>query len=147
MPRYTLEELTEARKLAEKLQLRGCWDFCGRPIEEVQKACNGIGPECFTDSVRKLLDARHDTLKIAAMIHDVQYTYGKGTWDDFKQANANLYYNGCELAKYRYSWYNPLRLVVMHDAGKLANICEVFGWKSYLQAIEDRKAEEKSKDE
>lgn len=139
---YTITEILSAREMAARLQLQGCGPFCTLPALEVQDICNGIGAEWMPASARALLDKRHPTIRIAAMIHDVHYFLGTGTDEDFKAANHNFYVNGCALAKYEYGWWNPTRYLVMWDAYKLANICEAFGRAAYDQAIEDRKSKE-----
>ena len=138
MPRYTIEEIKEAQELAAELHLYGCGHFCTLHPEHVRNICNGIGPEWMMEPARVLLDKRHPTMKIPAMIHDVQYTYGTGTDDDFHAANHNLYLNGVIMAKQQYAWYNPVRYLVINDARKLANICDMFGKKAYREAIASR---------
>ena len=139
MPTYTLDEIKQAQDTAIQLGMIGCGVFCLIKPEEAQKACNGIGASWMPESARKICDKRYKDLQIPAMIHDVQYEYGTGTDEDFRNANYNLYVNGCIMAKSRYGWYNPLRYLVMHDAKKLAGICDLFGKVAYEEAVRAHK--------
>lgn len=138
MPRFTLQEIREARNIALDCHLKDSGYFCQLPIEEVQRICNGIGPEWMPEAARAILDRRHPSLKVPAMLHDVHYQYGTGTDEDFHAANHCLYKNGCIMAKEIYPWWNPVRYFVMHDAAKLANLCDLFGRKAYNEAIASR---------
>lgn len=133
---YSIEDIKKARQQAAELGLKGSLIFCSLPITAVQKCCNGIGAAWMSETSRKILNKRFPVLQTAAMIHDVRYQYGSGTDEDFHQANDELYENGCILAKAKYSWWEPLRYLVMYDAHRLAKVCDAFGRKAYYEAQE-----------
>lgn len=142
MSQYSIKELEQARELSAELGLAGSSQFCRQPVERIRKITNGIGAEWQPEAMRRILDRRFKTLKVAAMVHDVNYHFGTGADTDFHEANHNLYVNGCILAKHFYGWYDPRRYMVMLDAAKLSNICEAFGRRAYDEAIEARRKEE-----
>ena len=141
-PTFTIEEIKEAQEYAKKLQLRGFIFFCSKDPKELQAICNGTGADWMPEKIRKLLDKRHPTLVVPVMIHDVEYWYGIGTTTDFHLANEHLYENGCLVAKDKYWCINPRRYVVMWDAYKLYQTCELFGRKAYDEAVANRRKAE-----
>ena len=132
---YTLQDIETARQEAFRLGLRGSALFCSLPIAEVQQCCNGIGAAWMPEASRILLNKRFPVLQTAAMIHDVRYSYGSGTDEDFHNANYELYENGKLLACEKFKWYNPVRYVVIYDARRLARVCDAFGRQAYFAAL------------
>lgn len=140
---YSIQDIKEARKKAAELELKGADLFCSLPITAVQHCCNGIGAAWMPAASRALLNKRFPVLQLAAMIHDVRYSYGTGTDEDFHNANRELYENGVILAKDHYGWWNPIRYVVILDARRLANVCDAFGRKAYFDAQIKQEGESK----
>lgn len=139
MATYSIQDIKNARAQAERLGLRGSALFCSLPILTVREACNGIGADWMPAFARAILNKRFFVLQTAAMIHDVRYEFGDGTDEDFHDANIDFYENGCILAKAGFSWWDPMRYIVMYDARRLAKVCERFGRKAYDEAQAKRK--------
>ena len=131
---YSIQDIKRAREDAARLKLKGHELFCSLPITEVQHCCNGIGAAWMPTASRQLLNKRFAVLQIAAMIHDVRYSFGNGTDEDFHEANADFSTNGSMLACDKFPWWNPLRYVVIYDARRLAKVCDAFGHKAYYDA-------------
>ena len=131
---YSIQDIKKAREEAFELGLKGSALFCSLPITDVQHCCNGIGAAWMPESSRKLLNKRFPVLQTAAMIHDVRYSHGLGTDQDFHQANEELYENGIILACNKFGWWNPVRYIVIYDARRLARVCNIFGRKAYYDA-------------
>lgn len=108
-------------------------------LAELEQICNGIGPEFFPDALRDFVDTLNPTLRAAAMVHDLDYYLGAGTWEDFTAANDRLSVNGMISANERYKFYDPRRYIVQRTAKRFAALCQACGWKAYLAAIEQRK--------
>ena len=142
----TAENLQGHIDQAIKLRLAGYELLLNHSHEQILKIANGIGPESFPAELRDAIDRANPTMIVASIIHDLRYTYGKGTTADFLQANADLEINGKLLAVDNYKWYNPIRYWVMYKAHKFRQLCDEFGWPAYLAAIKKRKEDPKIKD-
>lgn len=135
---YSTDEILDAMSLSSELKLQGYGMFCSLPAGKARQICNGVGPEWLPARYREILDKRYYILRVAAMIHDVEYYLGTGTDEDFHAANDALRINGIALAKHYYPWWSLMRYLVMHDAHVLAKVCDKFGRKAYNEAIMDR---------
>lgn len=142
-PLFTVDEIREAQEYAGKLELCGSTIFTMKDPLELQAICNGTGAEWMPDKLRHLLDKRHPTMVVPVMIHDAEYWYGIGTTTDFHLANEHLYENGCLVAKDKFWCINPRRYLVMWDAYKLYQACELFGRRAYDEAVAARRKAEK----
>ena len=40
------------------------------------------------------------------------------------------------VAKANYSWWNPLRYIVMNQARRFGNLCQLFGWSAWTSPCE-----------
>lgn len=132
-------ELDELRDEALECGLEHADRLAEYTLEELEQICNGIGPEFFPDELRKFIDSMTPTLRAAAMVHDLDFFMGAGTYSDFSAANRRLEKNGCIAAAEKYAFYDPRRYIVQATARKFAELCQKFGWKAYLAAIEQRK--------
>ena len=132
----TLDEIVALREKALSLQLHGSAKLLCYSAQQIQQIYNGIGPEWFPAELRKMIDALHPTLKPVALMHDLDYATGSGTWEDFCTANANFRKNGIIAADAAYRWYNLRRYLVRRQAKLFAELCQSCGWKAYLAAIE-----------
>jgi hypothetical protein len=128
---YTLEEIAALRLKCEELKLEGREKLSRYTDEELQVICNGIGPDAFPYILRKSVTTIHPTLEPAAFIHDVEFWESDGTKESFTAANDRFKANGYICAKEEYAWYNPTCYLVMNNARRLGNWCQLFGWDGY----------------
>lgn len=134
----TKKEIDEMRQLAYNLCLVG-WQRLQEDSEEtIERVCNGIGPSWFPAVIRQAIDKLHPSLKVVAMIHDLDYYHGDGTYDDFTRANKAFGTNGVRVADATYGWYDPRRYLARHEARKFEALCAAFGWPAYAGAIKER---------
>lgn len=138
MATYSIADLDRARETALAAGLEGAEALHTLPDEVILAACNGIGPEWMPAWARELLDRRFPSMQVPAMLHDLHYTLADGSDEAFHEANRMLGENGRRMARHLYGWWNPVRYLVMRDAGRLAAVCEAFGKTAYLQAVAGR---------
>ena len=86
--KVTDKDIIAMRDLASRLNLVGKDRLFDNSPELIAKVCNGIGPEWFPAAIRAAIDRLHPSLKVVAMIHDLDYYFGDGTTEDFNRANA-----------------------------------------------------------
>lgn len=127
----------QLRKTAKRLGLQGgeLLEMC--TDKELQRICNGIGPQWFPEHLRNLIDTFNPTLRQVADLHDLMYYFADGSDEAFHLANAAFAANGIIMAKDRYAWYDPRRYWVMLKAKEFADICESFGHIAYMAAIDE----------
>ena len=113
--------------------------------EELQKICNGIGPDGIPSFLRRTLNKLHPSLEPAALIHDVEFERSDGSQSAFDASNDRFLANGI-LASSEYAWYDVRRYVVLNHAHRLAALCRQFGTYSWHLAAE-RNAAMKSEGE
>ena len=71
-----------------------------------------------------------------AFIHDIEWHESDGSKEKFTESNNRFKNNGCTVAKANYSWWNPLRYIVMNHARRFGNICQLFGWAAWCSPCE-----------
>ena len=71
-----------------------------------------------------------------AFIHDIEWHESDGSKEKFTESNNRFKTNGCTVAKANYSWWNPLRYIVMNHARRFGNICQLFGWAAWCSPCE-----------
>lgn len=141
---YTLKEIKEIRLLATGAKLERAELTYAYHNAQLQGICNGIGPECFPEWLRKTLNALHPTLVPVAFIHDLEWHRGDGQVKSFLVSNLRFRRNGWRMAKFRYAWFDPRRYLVMRQASRFARLCTLFGWGAWTRASGINK-EEKTK--
>ena len=141
--------ISEVEKLmadARKMALENVGILDRYSMEEVSNIYNGIGPDRFPEWLRKTLDKLHPSLRVVALIHDLEYHEG-GTRDEFTESNERFYRNGKTVAFAKYAWYDPRRYIVMNQARRFGNICQKFGWKAWTSPCECAVCEKKRRKE
>ncbi len=113
------------------------------PPSEAIRIYNGVGPEFLNSDLRKVLDKISKELLPAVMIHDVDFTYGDGTLEDFHRANLSLKMNGIKCANFVYPWYHYKRYLIRAQAKAYAKLCDTIGLPAYEGAIKTRQRYEK----
>lgn len=128
---YTLEKIAALRQKCADLKLEGAEKLDKYTDAELQKICNGIGPEVFPYGVRSITTSLHPTLEPVAMLHDIDFEESDGTKTTFTAANDRYYSNGCIAAKAEYAWCNPVRYIVIAQALRHSRLCQLWGWTGY----------------
>ena len=136
---YTLEEIAALRQKCAELRLEEREILEKYSDAELQKICNGIGPEAFPHGVRSITTSLHPTLEPVAMIHDVEFDESDGLKSTFTEVNDRYYTNGCIAAKAEYGWYDLRRYVVMIQALRHSRLCQLGGWYGYREIHERSK--------
>ena len=104
------------------------------PDEKLAEVFNGIGPEAFPPWLRGFVNTLHPTLEPVAFIHDAEWALSDGTEASFTASNARFKRNGYKAAKAEFGWWRPRRYLVMNDARRYGNYCQLFGWSAYAPA-------------
>lgn len=130
---YTIEEIKSLRRKCSDLKLEGREILEKYSDKELQKICNGIGPEAFPKGIRSVTTSLHPTLEPVAMIHDVEFEESDGIKSTFTAANDRYYTNGCKAAKAEYGWCNPVRYIVIAQALRHSRLCQLGGWFGFKE--------------
>ena len=134
----TLKDVKRLKALCEKYDLEGREILDKFTNTELQSVYNGIGPESFPDWLRGLVNTLHPTLEPVAFIHDAEWTLSDGTEASFTASNARFKRNGCKAAKAEFGWWRPRRYLVMNDARRYGNYCQLFGWRAWRAPYDER---------
>ena len=133
---HGLKHIEELKALAEKLQLENREIIRKYNMRELCSIYNGIGPDSFPEWLRGLVSALHPSLAVVAFIHDIEWHESDGSKEKFTESNNRFKTNGYTVAKANYSWWNPLRYIVMNHARRFGNICQLFGWAAWCSPCE-----------
>lgn len=107
--------------------------FFMTPVAELTACYNGIGPDSWSPALRSLTTRLLDLYEAEALIHDWEYTYQPRTSSAFLAANIRFARNAIRAA-FRCRTIPPkLRLKRAACGVLLASLCQMFGWKGYLQ--------------
>ena len=126
-----LKELKLLKEKAEELQLGNFEILRKYTLTELSAIYNGIGPDSFPEWLRKCISVLHPSLAVVALIHDVEWHESDKSKEKFAESNARFKQNGYKVAKAEFGWYNPRRYVVMNQARRFGNICQIFGWGAW----------------
>lgn len=137
-----LKEIKNLRELADKYGLEDREILGKYPMNRLAAIYNGIGPDSFPAWLRNCISALHPTLAPVAFIHDVEWWESDGTDETFASTNDRFRENGYRAAKAEYGWYNPHRYIVMNQARRFGNYCQMFGKDGWRKCKADREAYE-----
>ena len=135
----TLKDVKRLKVLCEKYELEGREILEKFTNTELQSVYNGIGPESFPDWLRGLVNTLHPTLEPAAFIHDAEWALSDGTAASFAASNSRFKRNGYKAAKAEFGWWRPRRYLVMNDARRYGNYCQLFGWSAWRAPYDERR--------
>lgn len=134
----TIDEAIQSIARAVRLGLSGSEFMARLGPEKVAAACNGIGPERWSQKARDTLDKWLWLLRPAADGHDCRFAYDNdGSDAKFRAANDELERNGIICADAEYRWFNPLRYLWRHRARVMADMCRQYGWSAWRDAYID----------
>lgn len=112
---------------------------CSIMPEQMANAYNGIGSEAMPEWSRTALDWLHPSMRRAAFIHDLQWSFwSDGGQFDFRESNADFEFNAHIDARKLYGWYDPRRYIALHRASQARMILNKCGWSAYRAAYEAR---------
>ena len=131
-----LKEIKELKRLAEEFQLENREIIGKYNIQELCSIYNGIGSDAFPEWLRNVISSLHPSLAVVAFVHDVEWHESDGSKEKFAESNDRFKRNGYAVAKAEYGWYNPLRYVVMNQARRFGNLCQLFGWSAWTSPCE-----------
>ncbi len=137
-----LKEIKLLKELAEKYRLEDREILGKYPMNRLASIYNGIGPDSFPEWLRNCISGLHPSLACVAFIHDVEWHESDGTDETFSATNARFKRNGCRVAKAEYGWYDPRRYIVMNQARRFGNYCQLFGKGGWLKCHEERLEQE-----
>ena len=127
-----LKEIKMLKEKAETLQLENCEILRKYTPMELSSIYNGIGPDSFPEWLRNCISALHPSLAVVALIHDVEWHESDKSKEKFAESNARFKRNGYKVAESVFGWYNPRRYIVMNQARRFGNICQLFGWGAWI---------------
>ena len=133
-----LKEIKLLKELAEKYRLEDREILGKYPMNCLVSIYNGIGPGSFPAWLRNCITSLHPSLAPVAFIHDVEWHESDGTDGTFAATNGRFKENGYRVAKAEYGWYNPRRWIVMNQARRFGNCCQLFGKGGWLKCHEER---------
>lgn len=137
-----LKEIKLLKELAEKYRLEDREILGKYPMNRLASIYNGIGPDSFPEWLRNCISGLHPSLAVVAFIHDVEWHESDGTDETFSVTNARFKRNGYRVAKAEYGWYDPRRYIVMNQARRFGNYCQLFGKGGWLKCHEERLEQE-----
>lgn len=131
-----LKEIKQLKKTAERLQLENREIIRKYSMTELASIYNGIGPDSFPEWLRNAISALHPSLAVVAFIHDIEWHESDKSKEKFTESNNRFKRNGYTVARTEYGWYNPRRYIVMNQARRFGNICQLFGWSAWCSDCE-----------
>ena len=93
------------------------------------------------------ISALHPSLAAVAFIHDIEWHESDQSKEKFAASNERFKRNGYAAAKAEYGWWNPLRYIVMNQARRFGNVCQLFGWSAWTSPCECAACQKKRKSE
>lgn len=132
-----LKEIKELKRQAEEFQLENREILGKYTMSELCSIYNGIGPDAFPEWLRNVISSLHPSLAVVAFIHDCEWHESDCSKEKFAASNDRFKRNG----------YNPLRYVVMNQARRFGNVCQLFGWKAWTSPCECAVCQKKRKSE
>ena len=135
------------KRLADELQLENREIIGKYTMQELAYIYNGIGSDAFPEWLRSFISALHPSLEVVAFIHDIEWHESDGSKEKFAASNERFKRNGYAVAKAQFGWYNPRRWIVMNQARRFGNVCQLFGWSAWTSPCECAVCQKKRKSE
>lgn len=132
----TLYEIKKMCALADELELENREILRKYRNVELRSIYNGIGSDSMPKWLRNAISALHPSLAVVAFIHDVEWHESDHTKESFTESNERFKQNGYKVAKTQFGWYNPRRYIVMNQARRFGNICQLFGQEGWITPCE-----------
>jgi len=142
-----LKEISELKRRADEFRLENREIIGKYTLSELCSIYNGIGPDSFPEWLRDVISSLHPSLAVVAFIHDIEWHESDGSEEKFAESNNRFKTNGYRLAKAGYGWWNPLRYIVMNQARRFGNLCQLFGWSAWTSPCECAVCQKKRKSE
>ena len=127
-------ELKHLRAEVSRLNLQGRGNVLALPLDELDAAFNGCGPESLPEAARQALDRFTAVFAPAVMAHDVDFTLADGLKAAFDAANLRLLINCAKCAFDAAPWNSWKRYSLLGEAWLIYRACDKFGWSAWLAA-------------
>jgi len=131
-----IAEVKKLLKLVETYNLDGREILKKYTMTKLASIYNGIGPGAFPDWLRDVITELHPSLAVVAFIHDIEWHESDCSKEKFAESNNRFKTNGYRVARAEYGWYNPLRYIVMNQARRFGNLCQLFGWDAWASSCQ-----------
>lgn len=127
--RYTEQAAHALHNSARQYQLSGAELLVD--YGAVVRDCNGIGADWMPDSMTALCTKLNGVMEVPAAIHDRRYMTQR-----LSRSEADLEFltNTIRVIKGVYSWWNPLRYVMMRRAVRYYSYLLMFGTRAWEEA-------------
>ena len=100
-------------------------EFWTVPMDELERAYNGVGPDDWPEWVRNFVSFLLRPFAAAALVHDFEFSRDYKSYGMFTDANMRLIVNVAKFAMYD-------RRPVLVFYGVLAGLlCQAFGYRAY----------------
>ena len=132
----SMREIKRLRLMAIEAGLDGATKLKRYKLADLRLIFNGIGSDKFPEKIRNFLNKLHPSLMPVAMIHDVEWHNSDCSMAKFTESNTRFKKNGYKIAKYRYCFLDPRRYIVMNQARRFGNLCQLFGWSAWTSPCE-----------
>ena len=142
-----LKEIKELKRRADEFQLENREIIGKYTMSELCSIYNGIGSDAFPEWLRNIISSLHPSLAVVAFVHDVEWHESDGSKEKFADSNDRFKCNGYAVAKAQFGWYNPRRYIVMNQARRFGNVCQLFGWSAWTSPCECAVCQKKRKSE
>ena len=86
--KYTIEQAKDLYARARRLKLLNA-DYLADP-ERVAAVCNGVGPACWPEVMRKLADKLSPVMELAAAMHDIGYHFPDTKGNEFEGIDSKI---------------------------------------------------------
>ena len=96
--------------------------------DAVVRDCNGIGSDWMPSAMVKLCTKLNGIMEVPAAIHDRRYVT-KGI--SRSEADLEFLTNTIRVIKWKYSWWNPIRYLMMRRAMRYYTYLLMFGEKAW----------------
>ena len=131
-----LREIKELKHQTGEFRLENREIIGKYTMAELAAIYNGIGPDAFPEWLRNVIGSLHPSLAVVAFIHDIEWHESDRSKEKFAASNERFKRNGYTVAMARFGWYNPRRWIVMNQARRFGNVCQLFGWKAWCSPCE-----------
>jgi hypothetical protein len=102
-------------------------------IEEIDRACNGMGAEWMHKELRKTLDKCFDIFEDAVIIHDIDYSYGNCPTDK-EDADSRFLHNMRLSCWHEIPWYLPIKYLRFMGYAKLLYLAVDLGGQTAFES-------------
>lgn len=118
---YDYETMKRLWKTIQEVPLLTPWSFNRAELNAISRSCNGIGPDRWPESVRRLVSKLLHLFEEAAVVHDWEFEAceNDGTLERWHEANSRFLENCKRLARFKVSRWRFLRRKAALEAAEV----------------------------